>query len=218
MVTQPHGAEPNGKQPSRTQNARLLEQLIASHGALLHRQAAKHSQRPVDAEDALHDAYALFLQRFHGRLPALPYLMTTIKHSAWAISRRPDRSREYSAYDAVGSDSEFDPWELIPDPSNEPQTQAERHEELERRRAAILALKPDERRALLLLGAGLSYREIAELNDWTLTKVNRCLAEGRAALRRAGVPSEAGASYRPSGAAAWRGFDWLPPPNKGAPG
>jgi RNA polymerase sigma factor (sigma-70 family) len=184
MVTQPHGAKPNSEHPRRAQNARLLEELIASHAQLLHGQAAKHTKLASDAEDALHDAYALFLERYHGRLPALPYLMTTIKHSAWAISRRGERTRERSAHDRAGADSGFDLWERIPDLGPEPDTLAERHEEAERRRAAILALKPDERRALLLFGAGLSYEEIAELNQWTWTKVNRCIAEGRATLRR----------------------------------
>jgi DNA-directed RNA polymerase specialized sigma24 family protein len=32
--------------------------------------------------------------------------------------------------------------------------------------------------------AGLSYTEIGELRGWTYTKVNRCLSEGRAALRQ----------------------------------
>ncbi len=43
---------------------------------------------------------------------------------------------------------------------------------------------PAERRALVLIAAGYSYKEIAEMNQWTLTKVNRCAAEGRAAFRR----------------------------------
>lgn len=184
MIPQPHESNcPDS--PNRAQNARLLEQLIGSRGSLLRRQAANHSQRPADAEDALQDAYALFIERYHGRLPALPYLMTTIKHSAWAIGRS-GRTRERRQVRATAQvDQGLDPWELVPDPASDPETLAERHEELEHRRAAILALKPDQRRALLLLGAGLSYDEIAELNEWTWTKVNRCIAEGRAALRAA---------------------------------
>ena len=184
MVTQPHGAKFDGEHPRRAQNARLLEELIASHEALLHGQAAKHTKLASDAEDALHDAYALFLERYHGRLPALPYLLTTIKRCAWAISRRGDRRRERSVHDMVSPESDLDPWGLVADLGAGTEERAERHEELERRRAAILALKPDERRALLLFGAGLSYEEIAELNGWTWTKTNRCIAEGRAALRK----------------------------------
>ena len=46
------------------------------------------------------------------------------------------------------------------------------------------ALKPDQRTALILLGLGCSYAEIGALRGWTYTKVNRCISEGRAALRR----------------------------------
>jgi RNA polymerase sigma factor (sigma-70 family) len=84
----------------------------------------------------------------------------------------------------VEPESRLDPLELFPDLDSDPEAQAERHEQTERRRAAILALKPDERRALLLVGAGLSYEEIAALNQWSRIKVNRCIAEGRSALRK----------------------------------
>jgi DNA-directed RNA polymerase specialized sigma24 family protein len=50
-------------------------------------------------------------------------------------------------------------------------------------RSRLAALKRDERRALSLLAAGYSYREIGQLTDWAYTKVNRYIAEGRAALR-----------------------------------
>jgi DNA-directed RNA polymerase specialized sigma24 family protein len=35
----------------------------------------------------------------------------------------------------------------------------------------------------LLQAEGYSYAEICEMCGWTYTKVNRCLAEGRAKLR-----------------------------------
>ena len=53
--------------------------------------------------------------------------------------------------------------------------------------ARLARLKPDERTALALQAAGYSYAEIAAAKGWTYTKVNRCIAEGRAALREAGV-------------------------------
>jgi len=46
------------------------------------------------------------------------------------------------------------------------------------------ALKPREREALYLKGLGYSYREIMRLTGSTYTAVNRCITEGRAALRR----------------------------------
>jgi RNA polymerase sigma factor (sigma-70 family) len=182
MIPQPHESN-RPDNPRRAQNARLLERLIGAHDSLLHRQSANHSQRSVDAEDALQDAYALFIERYHGRLPALPYLMTTIKHSAWAIARRADRRRERSVDAMAAEEPGLDPWGRFASPGDGTEALAERHEDIERWRAAMLSLKPDERRALLLLGAGLSYKEIGELNGWTWTKVNRCIAEGRVSLR-----------------------------------
>jgi DNA-directed RNA polymerase specialized sigma24 family protein len=66
-----------------------------------------------------------------------------------------------------------------------PAERVERGELLAKRRQLLSALKPDQRRALLLLAAGLSYTEIGETTGWTHTKLNRCVSEGRSALRQA---------------------------------
>ena len=50
--------------------------------------------------------------------------------------------------------------------------------------ALLAALKPQERRAIALQAAGCSYAEIQAITGWTYTKVNRCIAEGREALRQ----------------------------------
>ena len=68
----------------------------------------------------------------------------------------------------------------VPDPLD----LAERRDGLAQRRQALAELKHDERRALWLLGFGLSYAEICEVTGWTHTKVNRCLSEGRVALKK----------------------------------
>jgi DNA-directed RNA polymerase specialized sigma24 family protein len=64
---------------------------------------------------------------------------------------------------------------------------AERREWALDRARNLRRLKPDERRALILRAEGYSYAEICELNGWSYTKVNRCLAEGRARLRQLGA-------------------------------
>jgi DNA-directed RNA polymerase specialized sigma24 family protein len=56
-------------------------------------------------------------------------------------------------------------------------------------RAKLAALKPAERRALGLIAAGYSYKEIGALSGWTYTKTNRCASEGRATLRAIGEPA-----------------------------
>ena len=61
---------------------------------------------------------------------------------------------------------------------------------------ALQGLKPQEVRALWLRMEGLTYKQIAEELDWTYTKVNRCVTEGRRAFltRYAGI--EAGEECR----------------------
>ena len=66
-----------------------------------------------------------------------------------------------------------------------PVERAERRERLAEARAALAALKANERLAIVLQAQGYSYAEICELCGWTYTKVNRCLAEGRRAAQDA---------------------------------
>jgi DNA-directed RNA polymerase specialized sigma24 family protein len=53
-------------------------------------------------------------------------------------------------------------------------------------RRRLGCLKPDQRTALILQAAGYSYAEIGAGCAWSHTKVNRCVSEGRAALRQTG--------------------------------
>ena len=111
--------------------------------------------------------------------------MLVTKRCAWATaSRHRDREVlcELSVTDAEGNPDQ----PLLTSRAEEdldPAHLAERSEEQAERTRALARLKSDERSALLLFGAGLKYREIAERRRWTYTKVNRCIAEGRAALR-----------------------------------
>ena len=73
--------------------------------------------------------------------------------------------------------------ETVPNDLPGPAERIRRDELVAERLQALSELKPDERRALALLGIGLSYAEICELTGWTHTKVNRCISEGRSALR-----------------------------------
>ena len=173
--------------------ARILTDLLARSESELRRQAARHSSRPADADDALQDACARFLRRYEGDPghEASRWLMTTVKRCAWEIARSPERryaaSVELTTTDAC--DPEAQPVHVRcarPGP-------AERAE-LGCDLAALAELKPDQRTALLLLAVGLSYREIAANEAWTYTKVNRCVAEGRAALR---ARAEGGENVRP---------------------
>lgn len=74
-----------------------------------------------------------------------------------------------------------------PAPGGCPAERAERVERAAERALVLRRLKPQERRAIVLKGGGYSYAEIQEITGWTYTKVNRCLAEGRARLRQFGA-------------------------------
>jgi hypothetical protein len=69
----------------------------------------------------------------------------------------------------------------------------ERFDELSRAAEALARCKPQEVTALVLKAQGLSYAEIAERQNWSYTKVDRCLKEGRRAFldRFAGIESGA---------------------------
>jgi RNA polymerase sigma factor (sigma-70 family) len=171
--------------PIGERNATLLAELIADDGGLLLAQARRHSQLSDDAEEALQSAYALFIERYDCRFDALPWLLTTIKREAWRIAKRAHRRRELAITAAPRADGQgtTDLTDAFPDPDADPFERACRNQFTADSRAALERLKPDQRRALLLLGFGYSYAEIAESRGWTMRKVNRCLSEGRAALR-----------------------------------
>lgn len=191
MATRPPGAKDHSTERSAG-NGKLLEGLLAQHGSKLRRQASSNSQLGGDAEDALQEACALFLEHYDGKWPALPYLLTTVKRCAWQIGRRASRRRELSPEQILLDAKDQDLWELLPHAAPEPPEAAERNEMIEHRHRAFAQLKLDEQRALLLLGLGMSYAEIQELNSWTYTKVNRCVAEGRAHLRELLANAEGG--------------------------
>jgi RNA polymerase sigma factor (sigma-70 family) len=181
MAAQPD-SRPSAHQ--RERNGQLLCEVLERDEHRLRLQARRHAELADDAEDALQSACALFLERYGGRGEPLAWLYTTVKREAWSIRRRRSRRRETSLNGQTGGNGvEYDFAQLIPADAPGPEERAARAETLAQRRHALSKLKPDERRALWLLGFGLSYAEICELTGWTHTKVNRCLSEGRVALR-----------------------------------
>ena len=107
----------------------------------------------------------------------MAWLTLTLKRRCWALYRLQRRGWEQSS----GRDVDRCCGEEVPGGCGA--DQLELAEEVVETRNRLGELKRDERRALSLLAVGYSYREIGELTGWTYTKVNRCLAEGRAALR-----------------------------------
>jgi RNA polymerase sigma factor (sigma-70 family) len=137
--------------------------------------ATRNSPTPQDAEEALHDAFALFIQNFDpdSDAPPVAWLTLTLKRRCWAAARHQLPLQPNDQDTLSGPPNHQTPTDEL----------VELAHEATLIRRAFQTLKPQERRALSLLALGYTYRDIADLTGWTYTKVNRCITEGRAALR-----------------------------------
>jgi RNA polymerase sigma factor (sigma-70 family) len=150
--------------------------------------ARRNGAKGEDAEEALQDAFISFIEHFDPatEAPPLAWLTLTMKCRCWALYRqqRLDRSNHRQAqvdFGKPGLSVESNRFSAA-----SPEEAIERAEQVAEARAQLARLKPAERRALCLIAAGYSYREIGQITGWSYTKTNRCLAEGRARLRELG--------------------------------
>jgi len=132
-----------------------------------------------DAEDAFQRAVEILLTKAPDRPPSalIAWMQVVTRREALAVRRA--RERLLTAW----RDEPDDLIDGLLCNRPGPVEQAERRERVAAAAGALAALKPDERLAIGLQAHGYSYAEICELCSWTYTKVNRCLAEGRARLR-----------------------------------
>lgn len=165
----------------RHPHARAVE-LLEAHGVLLRRIARRYTHCADDADDALQRAAEILLTKAPPLEPErlIAWMVVVTKHEALAIRRA--RDRVHGQVSRVAG-TLVDPLDSLPSDAPGPRERAERAEHLREARRALASLKANERLAIVLQAEGFSYAEICELCGWTYTKVNRCLAEGRAALR-----------------------------------
>ncbi len=160
---------------------RLAESLYRERREYLLAIARRNCGRDADAEEALHDAFAAFIEHYDpgDGAPALAWLTLTLKRRCWRIRQeawdaappQPARNGEDVIAEKTAERSQSGPEERVVD--------------LEEARRRLRALKANQRAAIGLQAAGLTYREIGERRGWTYTKVNRSITEGRAVLREA---------------------------------
>ena len=150
--------------------------LFAAHASVIRAAARRVSLCADDADDACQRALLILLTK----APPLPqptllrWMRVVTRREALAVRR----TRERLLAGGSGDSLDFTP-------SDRPPTceRAERRADAVERLRSLTVLKPDERRAIVLQARGYSYAEIQTITGWTHTKVNRCLAEGRARLR-----------------------------------
>ncbi len=178
-------AEPARPEAPQASATALAEQIYAIHRSHLFAIARRNCASGEEAEEALQDAFILFIERFESDCgaPPLAWLTVTLKRRCWALYRGRRKVGQRTVDLDTATEIATRP-DLLAEPSLRPDELAEVAEGLAAMRSRLAELKPQEREALGLLALGYSYREICELTGWTHTKVNRCLAEGREALRR----------------------------------
>lgn len=151
--------------------------LLAAHAPRLLGRARRLSLCADDADDALQRAIEILLTKAPPVAPdrLAAWMSTVVCREALAVRRA--RQRALSGGDEL---------EWLPCEAPSPLERLERQERTARAATLLRRLKPQERRAIALQAEGYSYAEIQAITGWTYTKVNRCLAEGRARLRQLG--------------------------------
>jgi RNA polymerase sigma factor (sigma-70 family) len=147
--------------------------LLAAHGPALRRIARRWSLCEEDAEDAFQRSLEIYVRRLDSveRVTEVAWLKVVIRNEALAIRRARGES--------VGREDVDLDTRVAADLRALEDRLASR-ERSARSAEALRELKPDEALALLMKAEGHSYREIAESQGWTYTKVNRSITEGRA--------------------------------------
>jgi RNA polymerase sigma factor (sigma-70 family) len=160
--------------------------LLASHGAVFLRRARRFSLCGADADDAFQRAVEILLTKAPAveRRRLIAWMQVVVRRKAIAVRRARQRALGAAHRPDRG---DHDPLESLVCEAPGPLERLERREQVTRAARLLRRLKPQERRALALQAEGYSYAEIQEITGWTYTKVNRCLAEGRARLRQLGV-------------------------------
>jgi RNA polymerase sigma factor (sigma-70 family) len=167
---------------SQPQVRRLAAELYATKRDYLLAIARKNAHTEADAEEALQEAFVSFIAKFDPDrgAPPLAWLTLTLKRQCWRQRREAHLDRHCGQEAERGGE---EPGSFIEALTNLEPDPAERVIDRDEGRRRLARLKPDERTALGMRATGLSYAEIGERRGWTYTKVNRCLVEGRTALR-----------------------------------
>jgi RNA polymerase sigma factor (sigma-70 family) len=166
----------------RTEVQSLADQLYRERRRYLFRIAVRNAASEADAEEAVQDAFLAFVCEYdpESGAPPLAWVTLATKRRCWRLRDAAHLDRRVFALPQSGHE---EPSGLIDRRPADPRPPCERQADRAEARARLADLKPDERRTLLLLAAGYSYREVGQMTGFSYTKVNRCASEGRAALR-----------------------------------
>lgn len=177
--------KPINEQNRKAKAKTLADEIYKRHHKKLLSIGKQNCPSVEDAEEALQDTFILFIDHFDpsSDAPPLAWLTLTLKRRCWATYRRQQFLQQNRPANPTGEPNRSQDAEAL-DYRHLPDELAAAAENIQRTRKQLLQLKQDERRALSLLAIGYSYREICDITNWSYTKVNRCISEGRARLRK----------------------------------
>jgi RNA polymerase sigma factor (sigma-70 family) len=161
--------------------------LFAEEGERLVRFARRNGRSRADAEEAVQDVLVSFIEHFDPDRgsPPIAWLMLALKRRCWRLTREAHYERRVSGDEESETEEPRRLLESVPAGGSGTEKQVVEVDEGRRR---LASLSPDQRDALGLHAAGMTYPEIGRLRGWTRTKTDRCLRRGRARLR-AGEPA-----------------------------
>jgi RNA polymerase sigma factor (sigma-70 family) len=170
---------------STTEEVReIAAELYAGRYRYLLRIARRNAATAADAEEALQDAFVFFISDYDPSLgaPPLAWLTLVLKRRCWRLRDAAHLDRRVAA---LPESEHEEPTGLIAKRPADSRTLSDRVADRDEARRRLRRLKPDERTAIGMVAAGCTYGEVAGIRGWTHSKVNRCVYEGRRALRQA---------------------------------
>lgn len=163
-------------QRARRGDAAAFEQLVTAYRDRVYRLALRLCGSEADADEAAQDAFLAAwrgLPNFRGESRFSTWLYQLATHAAIDLLRREKRH-------AAGDIDEVD----TPDSAPSPQQQAERNEQRQAVRDAVLQLPPEQRQVVVLrFMEELSYEEIGAALHLPVGTVKSRLNRAKAALR-----------------------------------
>ena len=165
---------------------KLAADLYTENLRNLRRMARREGGPGVDPNEAVQEAFALFLAHYDTQAgsPPLAWLRLTLRRWCWAAcGRRRHAGRLGAAPSGLAAPDEpwWRQWRLAVDDGDV----AGRLDRIEQVSAGMERLRPEQRRALSLLALGYTYSEIGERLGLSEKQVDHRLSAGRAALRSA---------------------------------
>ncbi len=167
---------------AETQIEEIAAELYTNYQPYLLAIANQNAPTKAEAEEAVQDAFVLFITHFKpsSDAPPLAWITLTLKRRCWALYRRQATNTFFTQSQQTAATQQHNP--LL---SQQPTTEdlINLAEIKTQTKKGLDELKPAERIAITYQALGFSYTDIRQLTGWTYTKVNRCITEGRAKLR-----------------------------------